>query len=79
MRLITGLSKKHQRPTVTRKERLSFVVTLAGSAAAVSVEESMRSVEIVLTMGGAPERLFQLQVRAEVKRSYLLSPKGNTY
>lgn len=58
MRSITGLSKNHQRPTATRDERLSFVVTLAGSTAAVSVEGSMRSEEIVVTMGGAPERLY---------------------
>lgn len=58
MRLIAGLSENHQRPMATRDERLSFVVTLAGSAAAVSVKGSMRSVEIVSTMGGAPERLY---------------------
>lgn len=58
MRLIAGLSENHQRPTATRDERLSFVVTLAGSAAAVSVKGSMRSEEIVSTMGGAPERLY---------------------
>lgn len=38
----------------TRDERLSFVVTLAGSAA-VSVLGSMRGKETVATMGGAPE------------------------
>lgn len=58
MRLIAGLSENHQRPTATRDERLSFVVTLAGSAAAVSVKGSMRSEEIVSTMGGAPKRLY---------------------
>lgn len=58
MRLIAGLSENHQRPTATRDERLSFVVTLAGSAAAVSVKGGMRSEEIVSTMGGAPERLY---------------------
>lgn len=60
MRLITALSENHQRPMATSDERLSFVVTLAGSAAAVSVAGSMRSEGIVVTMGGAPERLYFL-------------------
>lgn len=83
MRLIAGLSENHQRPTATHDERLSFVVTLAGSAAAVSVTGSMRSEEIVSTMGGAPERLYFVPaagsggVRHMGVRLYVLLPNGH--
>lgn len=51
----------------TRDERLAFVVTLAGSAAAVSVAGRMRGEGIVVTMGGAPGRLYFLPAAGSVR------------